>query len=85
MDPFQGKLVKDGQTVADGISGRLGIDYKPDRSQRWEGFFSLPSGSTAVSVGDQLELVLTDGRAAKIKIGRFNHAGQSMSASFEST
>jgi hypothetical protein len=81
MEQFQGSLTRGGQTLAEGVSGRLTIDYTPSHEQRWSGFFNLPAG-VEVKVNDQCELVLSDGRSAKIKLERVNVTNQGTFVSF---
>lgn len=81
MEQFQGNLVRDGQTLASGISGRLTIDFSPTREQRWSGFFNLPAG-IEVKVSDICELQLSDGRSGKIRVERVNVTNQGTFVSF---
>jgi hypothetical protein len=81
MNPFHGKLLRDGQVVVDGIDGRLTIDYTPTHTELWSGFFTVPAGQT-VQLNDRFDLVLDDGRTGKIRIERVNVTGQGSFASF---
>jgi hypothetical protein len=81
MEQFSGKLVRDGQTIAEGVSGRLSIDFSPTREQRWSGFFNVPPGLD-LKVNDHFELQLVDGRSGKIKLERVNVTTQGMFVSF---
>jgi hypothetical protein len=81
MTPFRGKLVKDGQAVADNIDGRLTIDPAPDGSEWWSGFCTLPGGQT-VSLDETFDLVLDDGRSGKVRIERVNAYPHGTSVSF---
>jgi hypothetical protein len=83
MQPFRGKLMRNGQVVIDNIQGRLEVDVGPNRTERWNGFFSLPSGEN-VEREEPFELVLDDGRSGKIRVERVNQTAQGMSASFGS-
>ena len=42
MDAFTGTLSKDGQVVAENVSGRLSVDWSPSQQQAWTGFCILP-------------------------------------------
>ena len=81
MEQFQGKLMREGQLVVDNITGRLTVDFDPNRQQRWSGFFTVPAG-TAVQINDRFELVLSDGRSSKIHLERVNATSQGIFASF---
>lgn len=83
MQPFRGKLMRNGQVVIDNVQGRLEVDVGRDRSERWSGFFGLPSGEN-VEREEPFDLVLEDGRSAKIRVERVNQTAQGMSASFGS-
>jgi hypothetical protein len=81
MDAFTGMLLRNGEVVADGVSGRLSVEWSPSQDQAWSGFFTMPAGSH-VELNEVLELALTDGRRAPIKIERVNQTGAGMSVSF---
>lgn len=81
MEEFRGKLVKNGQTIAEGVNGRLTIDYGANRVPMWSGYFTVPAGAP-VQLQDHFELVLTDGRSGKIRIERVNTTAQGIFASF---
>lgn len=81
MDAFSGTLQRNGQVIVDSVSGRLSVEWTPNQDQAWSGFFNMPAGSN-VELGEVLELVLTDGRMAQIKIERVNQTGAGVSVSF---
>jgi hypothetical protein len=85
MEQITGTLLRSGQPVAEGVSGRLSIDFTPNREQRWSGFFTVPPGvKTELKVNDQFELQLSDGRIGKIKLERVNVTSQGVFVSFGS-
>jgi hypothetical protein len=81
MDAFTGTLSKDGQVVAENITGRLSVDWSPSQQQAWTGFCLLPM-TARVNLGDVLDLVLDDGRSSSIKIERVNETSAGQSVSF---
>jgi hypothetical protein len=81
MQPLTGQLKKDEQVVADNLQGRFEIEVKRDGTESWTGFFNLPSGVT-VNVGEQYDLVLTDGRSKKVEINRVNAFAAQTSVGF---
>ncbi len=83
MQPFRGKLTRNGRVIIDDIRGRLEVDVGPDRSERWSGFFGLPAGEN-VEREEPFELVLDDGRSSRIRVERVNQTAQGASASFGS-
>jgi len=83
MQPFHGKLMRNGRVLIDPIQGRLEVDVGRDGVERWSGFFSLPAGQN-VELEEPFELVLDDGRSGKIRVQRVNQTAQGMSASFGS-
>jgi hypothetical protein len=85
MEQITGTLMRDGQPVAEGLSGRLAVDYTPTREQRWSGFFTVPPGVTVeLKVNDHFDLNLSDGRTGKIKLERVNVTSQGVFVSFGS-
>ncbi|MBY0522719.1 MAG: hypothetical protein K2R98_04950 [Gemmataceae bacterium] len=81
MDSFRGNLMRRGQTIIEGVEGRLTVDVGPQGAERWSGYFTLPAGNT-VELEEPFELVLSDGRSGKIRVDRVNQTGQGSSASF---
>jgi hypothetical protein len=62
---FTGKLLRDGQVIAEPVSGNY--DIYPGAVTRWEGEVEIPEG-VAVSTGAELKLVLPDGRSGRIRV-----------------
>lgn len=81
MEQFTGNLVRDGQPIASGISGRLSIDFSPTQEQRWSGFFNLPAG-VDVKIHDVFELHISDGRIGRVRLERVNVTNQGTFVSF---
>ncbi len=81
MNPFRGKLTKDGQSVAENIEGRLTIDPAPGGGEWWSGYCTLPAGQT-VALEEVFDLVLDDGRAGKVRVERVNPYPHGTSVSF---
>lgn len=81
MQALSGKIVRDGNPVAEGIKGNFEVETKRDGTELWSGYFVLPSGVT-VNNGDQFDLVLDDGRTKKIEISRVNVYPTQTTASF---
>ena len=82
MDPFTGLLQRNAEVIAENVSGRLSQEWSPSQEQAWSGFFTLPPGASSMELGEVLDLVLTDGRSAQIKIERVNQTGAGVSVSF---
>jgi hypothetical protein len=61
-----GKLFKDGQIAADGITVTLDFRLSGGVSS-WQGSFPIPAGAR-VTVGDQYFLQLDDGRSGRILV-----------------
>jgi hypothetical protein len=81
MNPFKGKLLKDGVAIAEGIEGRLTVDLTPNGEEWWSGYCMLPAGSV-INLEDICELVLDDGRSGKVRIERVNPYPHATSISF---
>lgn len=81
MEQFTGNLVRGGETLASGISGRLSVDFSPTQEQRWSGFFNLPAG-VEVKIHDVCELHLADGRTSRVRLERVNVTNQGTFVSF---
>lgn len=81
MEQFTGNLVRDGQAIAENISGRLSVDFSPTREQRWSGYFNVPPG-VEVKVNDVCELHLSDGRVGRIRFERVNVTNQGTFVSY---
>ena len=81
MQPFKGKLLKDGQVIADSVTGRLDVDPGPTAASNWTGFFSV-SEQAQLAVGDICDLLLDDGRSNRIRVERVNVASFGVAVSF---
>jgi hypothetical protein len=82
MEQFTGNLLRDGQEIAQNVTGRLTIDLGAVREERWSGFFNMPAG-VEVKVHDVCELRLSDGRTGKIRLERVNVTNQGTFVSFQ--
>jgi hypothetical protein len=81
MQQMTGTIKRDGQVIADAVKGMYEVDVKRDGSENWTGYFIVPAG-VDVKLGDQLELVLSDGRSKKVEVNRVNVAPTQTTVSF---
>jgi len=83
MQSFRGNLVRDGQTVVEGVQGNVTIDVGRTGTESWSGYFTVETPGL-VHLGDNLELVLDSGKTGKIQISRVNsYQGRPDAVSFE--
>jgi hypothetical protein len=84
MERFRGKLMQNGQVVADSVEGSMTVDLEISGAQSWSGYFTLPMGQS-VNNGETYDLALEDGRCQAIRISRVNAwPDRPVSASFVS-
>jgi hypothetical protein len=64
---FNGKILQKGQVVLPRVGGTMTTDTRLDGIRFTAGSFVVPSGY-GLAVGDDYELVLTDGKTAGVRV-----------------